>query len=89
MAEKLPKEISDKVKSSEHVSPEDMITWQRALYEKGWLAINWPKEYGGRGAPRSEQLVYYEEPPLEPPPLWLLKSLAVPPPGGVQPWEPW
>ena len=35
VAEKLPKEISDKVKSSEHVSPEDMITWQRALYEKG------------------------------------------------------
>ncbi|MES1950205.1 acyl-CoA dehydrogenase, middle domain-containing protein [Salinisphaera sp. S4-8] len=61
VAEKLPKEISDKVKSSEHVSPEDMITWQRALYEKGWLAINWPKEYGGPGWSPIQKHIFEEE----------------------------
>ena len=35
--------------------------WQRKLYEGGYAGINWPAEYGGRGAPLSEQLVYYEE----------------------------
>jgi hypothetical protein len=35
--------------------------WQRTLYDAGYAGINWPAEYGGRGAPLSEQLVYYEE----------------------------
>lgn len=35
--------------------------WQRKLFEAGYAGINWPVEYGGRGAPLSEQLVYYEE----------------------------
>jgi alkylation response protein AidB-like acyl-CoA dehydrogenase len=35
--------------------------WQRKLYDAGYAGINWPTEYGGRGAPLSEQLVYYEE----------------------------
>ncbi|MAS10581.1 acyl-CoA dehydrogenase family protein [Salinisphaera sp.] len=61
VAEKLPKSISDKVKSSEHVSPEDMITWQRALYEKGWLAINWPEEHGGPGWSPIQKHIFEEE----------------------------
>ena len=36
-------------------------TWQRKLYEAGYAGINWPKEFGGREASLSEQLVYYEE----------------------------
>ena len=35
--------------------------WQRKLYEAGYAGINWPKEYGGRDASLTEQLVYYEE----------------------------
>jgi alkylation response protein AidB-like acyl-CoA dehydrogenase len=35
--------------------------WQRKLFEAGYAGINWPSEYGGRGAALSEQLVYYEE----------------------------
>ena len=26
------------------------IRWHRKLNEGGWMAINWPKEYGGRSA---------------------------------------
>ncbi len=36
-------------------------SWQRKLYEAGFAGVNWPREYGGREASLSEQLVYYEE----------------------------
>ncbi|MGI9591545.1 MAG: acyl-CoA dehydrogenase family protein, partial [Myxococcota bacterium] len=32
--------------------------WQKKLYEAGYAGINWPKEYGGRDASLTEQLVY-------------------------------
>ena len=35
--------------------------WQRKLHEAGYACIDWPKEYGGRDASPTEQLVYYEE----------------------------
>jgi alkylation response protein AidB-like acyl-CoA dehydrogenase len=35
--------------------------WQRKLYEGGWAGINWPKEYGGRGATPIEQAIFQEE----------------------------
>ena len=35
--------------------------WQRLLHEAGYAGINWPKEFGGRGATLSEQLVFLEE----------------------------
>ncbi|HSS10106.1 MAG TPA: acyl-CoA dehydrogenase [Acidimicrobiales bacterium] len=35
--------------------------WQRLLYDAGYAGINWPKEFGGRGASPSEQLVFLEE----------------------------
>ncbi|MFI5394947.1 MAG: acyl-CoA dehydrogenase family protein [Candidatus Binatia bacterium] len=35
--------------------------WQRKLYEAGYACVDWPKEYGGRDASPTEQLVYYEE----------------------------
>jgi alkylation response protein AidB-like acyl-CoA dehydrogenase len=35
--------------------------WQRKLFDAGYAGINWPKEYGGRDATLTEQLVYYEE----------------------------
>src|SRR3954462_7241683 len=35
--------------------------WQRRLFDAGYAGLNWPKEYGGQGAPRSQQLVFLEE----------------------------
>ncbi len=35
--------------------------WQRQLFEAGYAGLNWPREYGGRDASPTEQLVYYEE----------------------------
>jgi len=35
--------------------------WEAALGSAGWSTIGWPKEYGGRGASISEQVVFAEE----------------------------
>jgi alkylation response protein AidB-like acyl-CoA dehydrogenase len=35
--------------------------WQRKLFDAGYAGINWPREYGGRDASLTEQLVYHEE----------------------------
>jgi len=35
--------------------------WQKRLYEAGYAGMSWPKEYGGRDAPPSEQLIFLEE----------------------------
>jgi alkylation response protein AidB-like acyl-CoA dehydrogenase len=35
--------------------------WQRQLFDAGYAGVNWPTEYGGRGATLTEQLIYLEE----------------------------
>jgi alkylation response protein AidB-like acyl-CoA dehydrogenase len=35
--------------------------WQRRLFDAGYAGLHWPKEYGGRGASPTEQLIFYEE----------------------------
>jgi len=35
--------------------------WQRRMYEAGWAAPAWPREYGGRGASQTESAIYFEE----------------------------
>ncbi len=43
---------------------EDQKAWEfqrqftRKLADRGWLAMAWPKEYGGLGAPHMQQLIY-------------------------------
>jgi len=48
--------------------PEDEIerrrfqrAWQRDLAAGGWVGIQWPREYGGRGAGLKEQIIFTEE----------------------------
>ncbi len=36
-------------------------SWQRKLSDAGLAGLAWPKEFGGRGLPISQQLVYLEE----------------------------
>jgi len=35
--------------------------WQSKLFDAGYAGMNWPVEYGGRGASLADQLIYYEE----------------------------
>ena len=35
--------------------------WQRLIHDAGYAGINWPKEFGGRGATPTEHLIFLEE----------------------------
>jgi len=43
----------------EHV--DRLRQWQRTLHSAGYVGIDWPPEYGGRGASIMEQIILYEE----------------------------
>ena len=43
----------------EHVTR--LRAWQRRLHGAGYVGMDWPTEYGGRGASIVEQIIFYEE----------------------------
>ena len=59
--EKLPKDISSKVKEHKRLGKEDTIRWQKILNEQGWLALHWPKEHGGTGWSPIQKHIFEEE----------------------------
>ena len=61
LAEKLPKDISDAIKYGTGLGKEGYLRWQAILNEKGWLAPNWPKEYGGAEWNAVQKHIYEEE----------------------------
>jgi alkylation response protein AidB-like acyl-CoA dehydrogenase len=38
-----------------------LTAWQRCLFDAGWAAVHWPREYGGRGATLTETAIFHEE----------------------------
>src|SRR5438309_3552284 len=40
---------------------EERVGWDRRLNEGGWMAVSWPKEYGGRGASVLQNIIYHQE----------------------------
>ena len=40
---------------------EEIKGWWRTLYEKGWIAPNWPGEWGGMGLEAGKMVVFLEE----------------------------
>jgi alkylation response protein AidB-like acyl-CoA dehydrogenase len=60
-AERLPKDISDKVRKGYPVARDDHMRWQDILADKGWLAGFWPREYGGRGWGAAETFLFQQE----------------------------
>ncbi|MGZ8752192.1 MAG: acyl-CoA dehydrogenase family protein [Acidimicrobiia bacterium] len=61
LAAELPKLPSPPVRDDWTARRGFDTDWQRRLFDAGYAGINWPKEYGGRGASPSEQLVFLEE----------------------------
>ena len=59
--EKLPGEIADKVRRGQELTKEDMERWHAILNERGWLAPNWPKEYGGCEWDAVQKHIFEEE----------------------------
>ena len=59
--ERLPARLSAQVRRNpSYVAKEDMREWQKALYERGWIAPNWPVEYGGTGWTPTQKFIFEE-----------------------------
>ena len=59
--EKLPKELSEKIRKGEELGKEGQERWHAILNEKGWLAPNWPKEFGGAEWNAVQRHIFEEE----------------------------
>jgi alkylation response protein AidB-like acyl-CoA dehydrogenase len=45
----------------EHEAYDERVAWDRHLAKHGWTCIGWPVEYGGRGLPLFQQVIFHEE----------------------------
>lgn len=57
----LPEELAEKGRNVQELTKQDAERWHAILNEKGWLAVNWPKEYGGTGWTAVERHIFEEE----------------------------
>lgn len=55
---KLPADIRDKVDNGQPLAKNDFVRWQKILFEKGWIAPNWPVEYGGTGWTPTQKYIF-------------------------------
>ena len=61
LRDELPKDLSDKVKSGAELGKADIEQWHAILNGRGWLASNWPKEYGGAEWNAVQRHIFEEE----------------------------
>jgi alkylation response protein AidB-like acyl-CoA dehydrogenase len=56
-----PQDILEKNRNRQTISAEDMVRSQKALHARGWIAPNWPTEYGGTGWSPTERFMFETE----------------------------
>lgn len=59
--DKYPDDIRQKQDNGVVLAKEDMVRWQKILYEQGWAAVNWPVEYGGTGWTPVQKYIFANE----------------------------
>jgi alkylation response protein AidB-like acyl-CoA dehydrogenase len=57
-AEKLPRDIAERVRLEKHLNKAETERWQATLNERGWLAPHWPVEYGGQGWSVTQRFIW-------------------------------
>lgn len=58
---KLPADIANKIKKGLHMVKQNFVSWQQALAEQGWAAVNWPVEHGGTGWSSTQKYIWANE----------------------------
>jgi alkylation response protein AidB-like acyl-CoA dehydrogenase len=58
LSDNLPDDIKDKTLGGSTLDMELMIKWHKTLYEKGWIAPDFPKHMGGAGFSQTEQFLF-------------------------------
>jgi len=61
IAENFPQAIRDKQATGEHLNKEEILSWHKILYKKGWLTPGWPVEHGGTGWDPVRRYIWSEE----------------------------
>lgn len=44
-----------------YLDKEGMVAWQKKLHARGWIAPNWPTEYGGAGFTPGQKYIFHME----------------------------
>ena len=57
----LPADLKQKVESYQELSKDDLLRWHRILAKKGWVAPDWPTEWGGTGWSVTQRYIFEEE----------------------------
>lgn len=61
LGDSLPRGLRYKVENGVELQRDDIMSWQRILHDKGWVAPNWPAEYGGPGWTLAQKYIFDEE----------------------------
>jgi alkylation response protein AidB-like acyl-CoA dehydrogenase len=60
----LPDDLRGRGFAASRAEPEDvrkLRAWQKTMCEAGYVGMDWPREFGGRGASLVEQIILYQE----------------------------
>ena len=60
----VPDDLRGRSFASSRADKEEVVrlrAWQKRLHQAGYVGIDWPAEFGGRGATLVEQIILYEE----------------------------
>ncbi|MXX05710.1 MAG: pimeloyl-CoA dehydrogenase large subunit [Gammaproteobacteria bacterium] len=57
----FPAEMREKVDAGIRLSKDEIVRWQKILYEQGWAAPNWPVEFGGTGWTATQKHIFAME----------------------------
>jgi len=72
LQENLPADLREKVVTYQELSKDDLLRWNKILAKKGWIAPEWPIEWGGQPWTVVQRYIFEEEcayagtPPLIP-----------------------
>jgi alkylation response protein AidB-like acyl-CoA dehydrogenase len=61
LAENLPEDLRAKVRGTGSLTKADMDRWHAILQDRGWLAQNWPREFGGAAWNAVQRHIFEEE----------------------------
>jgi hypothetical protein len=70
--ENLPEDLREKVVNYQELSKDDLLRWHKILARQGWVAPEWPVEWGGKDWTVVQRYIFEEEcayagtPPLVP-----------------------
>ncbi|HEV8586225.1 MAG TPA: acyl-CoA dehydrogenase family protein [Methylomirabilota bacterium] len=60
----VPDDLRGKAFAASRADPDEvrrLRAWQKTMWQAGYVGMNWPREFGGRGATLTEQIILFQE----------------------------